>query len=97
MNKIYLDFAMLDCKNYPSIQIYGGRGYGEGARSVHNEQVRQDAETEYLSRLIELQQEIRDKYVPQLIDDSDMDRGEDVRELRWNQTLPEGTYGVIYT
>ena len=94
-----IDFAMIDAKDSQLVGINYSRPL-----NVHNAKVISAAEAEYLNRLLALQEEIKAKYEPQLIENipvegepEDWDEGSpgDVQERELKDKLEKGT-GILW-
>ena len=96
MSKPYFGFAQLDCKNYGSVAVWGG-GIDGYPSSLHNEMVRQAAEDEYMSRLLQLQEEIKERYEGQLVDEGDVDESEEIDQFDMAHRSPPGTDRLWYS
>jgi hypothetical protein len=96
-----IDFAMIDAKDCELV----GVGYTRPA-NVHNAKVIAAAEVEYLNRLLALQEEIKAKYEPRLIENNPIegepkawDEGSpgDVHEEEMKGKLEKGTGALWYS
>lgn len=73
-DKPQLDFSLIDAKNYPPVSGHNfNTGDVRATNSEKNLKIILAAEREYLERLAELQQAIRDKFEPQMEEEPEKD------------------------
>ncbi len=81
-----LSFSMIDAKEYPVITVFSKSIDGR-PKTRDNQLVVHKAERDYLSQLLQLQEQIKEKYESQLVeevgDEEDYDSDEDT-DFDWS-------------
>jgi len=103
-----LEFCQIDTKGsgsycpveiWPSEDEKDGDAYGRAA-NIHNSKVLSQATIEYLNRLLALQKELKEKYEPQLITNTEIE-GEDPDDMNFRkeekEQLEPGADNLYYT